>query len=427
MTDNQLTYIGYQTENTLVGIRRQDRRRHLYIIGKTGVGKSTLLKNLIIQDLRNGEGVAVIDPHGDLAEELLNYIPRNRIRHTLYFNPADLYHPIGFNILNQSNRDHYALVASNCVSIFKHLWSESWGPRLEYILHNSILTLLEIPNTTLLSLPRLLIEPSYRNQIIQRIKNPIVKKFWLEEYDTWTPAYRNEAIAPVQNKVGAFLTDPLLRNILSQPKSKFDLGWMMDNRRIFLANLSKGKVGEDASNLLGSLIITQFHLAAMQRVNQPEDERQDFHLYIDEFQNFNTDSFTAILSEARKYRLTLTIAHQYIDQLTPQLQASIFGNIGSLITFRIGSRDAEVLHKEFYPYYDQEKLQTIDRHQIYYKLSVNGITSQPDFCYTLPSLQPVHNENRKPTIIEQSRRHYARGRAEIETKIQKWLSNAKSP
>ena len=308
------------------------------------------------------------------------------------------------------------------MSVFRNLWADSWGARLEYILHNSILTLLEIPNATLLMLPRLLTDEGYRQGITQQIKNPVVKNFWVEEYNRWKPDFRSGAISPVQNKVGAFLTNPLLRNILSQNKNRFDLGWMMDNKRIFLANLSKGKIGEDTANLLGGLLITQLHLAGMRRVNLPEQQRLDYYIYADEFQNFATESFASILSESRKYHINLTIAHQFIDQLSPKLQASIFGNVGSLITFRIGSKDAEVLKKEFAPYFNTEDLQTANRYEIHTKISIDGITSRPFYAQTLPPTQPTLTEGHKKKIIRTSRERYGRKKEEIERKIKKWLN-----
>lgn len=404
-------------------LQRQDRRRHLYIIGKTGTGKSTLLKNLITQDIRDGEGVAVLDPHGDLVEELLNYIPSYRINDVVYFNPADLDYPVGFNILNQADSTLLPLVASNCVSVFKNLWSDSWGPRLEYILHNSILSLLEIPNSSLLLLPRLLTDQVYREEVIKKLQNSIVKNFWLSEFNRWNQKFQSEAISPVQNKVGAFLSDSLLRNILSQSKNKFDLGWMMDNRKIFLANLSAGQIGQHAANLLGGLLITQFHLSSMKRARLPEERRQDFYLYADEIQNFSTESFSSILSESRKYRLNLTLANQYLEQIPERIQKSIFGNIGSLVAFRVGSRDAEILKKEFAPFFDTEDLQTARRYEVHTKISVNGLTIKPFYMGTLPPEQPALDEGRKETIIKLSRQKYALKRQVIEEQIRKWLNN----
>ncbi len=350
MSDPYQTFIGHRQgwgSEVLFGIKNVGHRQHVYTIGKTGSGKTTLLRNLLIQHIEAGHGVGLIDPHGDLAEELLNHIPSSRTRDVVYFNPSDLEYPIGINLLANVPPDSRHLIASGIVAAFKSIWRDSWGPRMEYILYNSLAALLDCENVTLLGVTRLLTDSTFRARVIRQIRDPFVKNFWQEEYENYDERFRREAISPIQNKLGQFLMNPPIRNILGQVKSKIDFSFMMDNRRIFIANLSKGKLGADKANLLGSLLTTQFQLAAMARSDVPEKERQDFFLFIDEFQNFATDAFASILSEARKYRLCLTLSHQYIDQLPLEIRQAVFGNVGTLISFRVGNGDAEVLQKEF--------------------------------------------------------------------------------
>jgi type IV secretory pathway TraG/TraD family ATPase VirD4 len=320
------------------GISRIDARQHVYVIGKTGSGKTTLLRNLILQHITQGHGMGLIDPHGDLAEELLHHIPPSRAEHLCYFNPGDLEFPMGLNLLANVAPDDRHLVASGVVSAFKSIWHDSWGPRLEYILYNAISALLECENATLLGVNRMLTDDRYRAWVIRQIKDPFLRSFWAEEYEGYDPRFRREAIAPIQNKIGQFLLNPVVRNILGQVKSKVSIPFIMDQSRPFIANLSKGNLGQDKANLLGSLLATQVQLVAMARARFPEDERRDFHLFVDEFQNFSTDTFAAILAEARKYRLCLTLSHQYIDQLSLPIRQAVFGNVGTLIAFRVGRR-----------------------------------------------------------------------------------------
>lgn len=311
------------------GISAVDQRQHLYVIGKTGSGKTTLLRNMIVQHIGLGHGVGLIDPHGDLAEELLHHIPPHRADHLVYFNPGDIEYPIGLNLLTNVAPDDRHLVASGVVSAFKGIWHDSWGPRLEYILYNAVAALLDCPNTSLLGVNRMLTDDKYRSWVICQIKDPFIRAFWAEEYAGYDPRFQREAIAPIQNKIGQFLLNPVIRNILGQVKTKVSIPFVMDNGRLFVANLSKGQLGHDKANLLGSLLVTHFQLAAMARANRPESERRDFALVIDEFQNFSTDVFASILAEARKYRLCLTLSHQYIDQLTLPVRQAVFGNVGT--------------------------------------------------------------------------------------------------
>src|SRR5258707_482416 len=329
------------------GISAVDQRQHIYVIGKTGSGKSTLLRNLIIQHIMLGHGVGLIDPHGDLAEELLHHIPPSRADHLVYFNPGDLEFPIGLNVLANVAPDSRHLVASGIVGAFKGIWRDSWGPRLEYILYNAVSALLDCRNATLLGVNRMLTDPIFRAKVIRQIKDPFIRAFWAEEYEGYDERFKREAIAPIQNKIGQFLLNPVVRNILGQIKTKVSISFIMDNGRLFIANLSKGSLGHEKANLLGSLIVAQFQLGAMARSNRPEEERRDFYLFIDEFQNFSTDAFASILSEARKYRSCLVLSHQYIDQLPLPIRQAGLGNVGTLISVRVGYADAEGLEKEF--------------------------------------------------------------------------------
>jgi len=401
------------------GISRIDQRQHIYIIGKTGSGKTTLLRNLILQHIANGEGVGLIDPHGDLALELLDHIPPTRADHLCYFNPADLEFPIGMNLLANVALDERHLLASGIVAAFKGIWRDSWGPRLEYILYNAAAALLECANTTLLGVNRMLTDEKYRSWIVRQVKDPFIRSFWAEEYAGYEPRFQREAIAPIQNKIGQFLLNPVIRNILGQVKAKVSIPFIMDTGRLFIANLSKGQLGHDKANLLGSLLTTQFQLGAMARANRPEADRLDFHLYIDEFQNFSTDALTSILAEARKYRLCLILSHQYIDQLTLPIRHAVFGNVGTLIAFRVGFSDAEVLEKEFGKTLPASALTDFDRYEGVVKLLEDGTNKEPFRARMLPPLQ--FDYRRKDKLISQSRQRFATPRAVVETKINRWI------
>lgn len=421
---DQLIILGetnFRNERRRFGIRKEDRRRPLYIIGKTGMGKSTLLLNMIVQDIRLGNGVAVFDPHGDLAERILDYIPSRRINETIYFNPADTEYPIAFNPLHNPNNVPKHLVASGIVQVFKKIWIDSWGPRLEYILRNAILALLEQPGNTLLAVPRLLIDDRFRNKIIRQVKDPIIRNFWTVEYEQYPKVFKTETISPIQNKVGQFLSTSMMRNILGQTKTKFDLLDIMDSGKILLLNLAKGKIGEDNSSLLGSLMLSQLWLAAQRRASVPEYERRDFYLYIDELQSFATDEFPTILAEARKYRLNIAgMANQFISQLPENLASAILGNVGTLISFCLGSDDAETIDREFYPVFIEENLQNLPAYHAYLKLSIDGTTSEPFSAKTI-SIQKHQNESSVKKILEQTRQRYCMERFQIEDRIRKWL------
>jgi hypothetical protein len=404
------------------GIAAIDERHHVYIIGKTGSGKTTLLRNLIVQHIALGHGVGVIDPHGDLSEELLNLIPPKRADHLVYFNPGDLEFPIGLNPIGNVAPDARHLTASGIVGAFKGIWRDSWGPRLEYILYNAVSALLECRNQTLLGVNRLLVDDEYRARVIQQVKDPFTRAFWAEEYENYDERFKREAIAPIQNKLGQFLLNPVIRNILGQVKKKVDIPFVMDNGRLFIANLSKGRLGHDKANLLGSLLVTQFQLGAMARSGRPESERRDFYLFIDEFQNFSTDAFASILAEARKYRLCMALSHQYIDQLPLPIRQAVFGNVGTLIAFRIGSTDAEVMEKEFGNALPASSLADLERYETVVKLLVEGSNLQPFRAKMLP---PLGNPTgRKDKLIALSRERFAMPRRVIEDKLKRWMRRA---
>lgn len=425
MSQNDFTWFGYKESwgNNQVpfGMATADRRHHVYVIGKTGSGKTTFLRNLIVQHIAAGHGVGLLDPHGDLAQSLLEVIPPCRTDHLVYFNPADLEFPVGLNLLANVAKDERHLVASGIVSAFKSIWRESWGPRMEYILYNCIAGLLDCENTSILGLTRVLTDPVYREWMIRQIEDPFVRKFWTEEFASYDERFLREAISPIQNKVGQFLTNPPIRNTLGQVRSKIDIRYTMDTNRVFIANLAKGKLGEDKANLLGSLLVTQFQLAAMRRADIPEDERQDFFLFIDEFQNFTTDAFASILSEARKYRLNLTLSHQYIAQLSPEIRDAVFGNVGSLIAFRLGHSDAPILESEFGDAFIQSQFTELGRFEILVKHLQDGTTREPFRAKTFaPEEKPY---GRTENMIRRSRERFATPRDLVETRINRWLNS----
>ena len=414
----------FRGKDRIFGIQTKDRRQHVYVIGKTGTGKTTLIKNMVLQDIRNGSGVGIIDPHGEFVEDVLEHIPAERTNDVVYFNPVDAEYPIGFNVLEVPDMKYKHLVVSDLLGIFTKIWANVWSARMEYILQNCIMALLDTPGTTLLGVPRLLVDKDYRQKIVSNVKDPVVRSFWVHEYETWRDQFRNEAIVPIQNKVNQFLNTSFIRNIIGQPTSSLNVSQIMNEGKILLVNVSKGKVGEDNSALLGAMIITKVQLAAMERVRIAEEERKDFYLYVDEFQNFATDSFASILSEARKYRLNLIIAHQYVGQLvtdvSTKVRDAVFGNVGTMITFRVGAGDAEYLEKEFSPEFMQPDLINLPNFNVYLKLMVDGLTSRPFSATTLPALKFETDPEIKGKIIKASRERYARPREEVEAKIAQW-------
>ena len=410
----------YRNEFKKFGIKTDDRRRHMYLIGKTGMGKSTIQENMIVGDIRAGRGVAVVDPHGDLAEKIMEYIPENRIKDVVYFNPADIDFPIAFNVVEHVESHLQHLVASGLIGVFQKLWADSWGPRLEYILRNAILAILDFPGSTLLGVVRMLSDKAYRKRVVANIKDPVVKAFWEKEFASYADKFASEAVSPIQNKVGQFLSSALMRNIVGQTKSSINLREIMDEGKILIMNLSKGRIGEDNSALLGAMMITKIQLAAMSRVDIPEKERRDFYLYIDEFQNFSTDSFANILSEARKYRLDLILAHQYIEQLSEKVKPAVFGNVGTMVSFRVGSTDAEELAKEFAPTFTEEDLVNLPKYEMYLKLMIDGVASSPFSARGLPPLTSEERTGQEEKAIRYSREKYATPRAIVEEKIMSW-------
>jgi len=403
------------------GIKAKDRTRHIYVIGKTGMGKSTLLENMCIQDINNGNGLAFIDPHGKTAELFLDYVPEHRIKDVLYFAPFDMDFPISFNVMEDVGPDKRHLVVSGLMSAFKKIWVDAWSARMEYILNNTLLALLEYPDATLLSVNRMLADKDYRKKVVDHISDPSIKAFWTDEFAKYTERFAAEATPAIQNKVGQFTSNPLIRNIIGQPHSTFDIRKMMDEKKILIINLSKGLVGETNANLLGSMLITKIYLAAMSRADVSQDIHKlpNFYLYVDEFQSFANESFADILSEARKYKLNLTIAHQYIEQMPEEVRAAVFGNVGTMITFRVGAFDAEVLEKEFAPYFEAQDLVNLGFVQIYLKLMIDGISSQPFSARTLPPIEkPIVSF--KEQILKNSRAMFARPRAEVEANVREW-------
>lgn len=395
----------FKNEMQRYGIKNVDRRRHMYVIGKTGTGKSTLLANMAINDLRNNEGLCFIDPHGDAIDILLDYIPSSRINDVIYFNPADGERTVKINLFEGRNIEHRELIASGIVSIFHKLYEYSWGPRLEHFLRNALLTLLQMENARLSDIIELFTDKNFRKKVLDQLQDPVLRNFWEGEFEPLQDRLKNEAVAPILNKVGQFVSSPLVRNVVNADKSSFSIEQIMDEGKILLVNLSQGALGEDNATLLGAMLITKIQLAAMGRVNIPEEERRDFYLYVDEFQNFATSSFNKILSEARKYRLNLILANQYIAQIPEDVQKAIFGNCGSMVSFVMGSEDAQVFSREYGNKYSFDDLVSLNRHQIINRLSIDNILSSPFPAYTLP-LARSSNQNRDK-VIRVSRERYA--------------------
>ena len=428
MSDQQkVTYIGkvdFRNKELPFGIRENDRTKHTYVIGKSGMGKSTLLENLAIQDINNGEGICVIDPHGSMAEKLLDHIPESRIKDVVYFSPSDNDHPIGLNVLEKVPADKRYLVANGLMSAFKKIFVDGDGKatfsaRMEYVLNYIILALLENDNQTLLGINRMLFDKEYRKKIVANVTDPTVKDFWLNEYANYTEKTTQELAPGIQNKIGQFVSNPLIRNIIGQQKTSFNIRELMDNKKILIINLSKGKVGEGNANLLGSLLITKIYLAAMSRADidpYAAEKLPPFYFYVDEFQNFANESFASILSEARKYKLALTVAHQYVEQMTDEVKSAVFGNVGTMIVFRIGATDAEVFEKEFAPYFIMDDFVNLSAHQIYLRLMIDGVGSNPFSAHTLDPIQkPAHSFAK--AVISHTRNEYAKPRFVVEEEI----------
>jgi len=422
MDKDEINFFGlttFRNARKKFGIKTDDRRRHFYCIGKTGMGKSNLMENMAIQDIQEGRGVAYADPHGEGAEKLLDFVPASRINDVIFFNPADLDYPIAFNVMEKVDFRFRHLIAGGLMGVFKKVWPDVWSARMEYILNNSILALLEYPDATLLGVNRMLADVEYREKVVAKITDPIIKSFWTTEYSRYTQRYEIEATAAIQNKVGQFISNPLIRDIIGQTKSTIDMRDIMDKEKIFIMDLSKGRIGEDNSRLLGALLITKLQLAAMSRVDVSEEDRKDFYLYVDEFQNFATESFANILSEARKYRLNITLGHQYITQMEEEVRDAVFGNVGTLAVFRIGAEDAEYLEREFSPQFTAEDLVNLPKYNIYLKLMIDGVAGAPFSAETLPPPIPTEASNRDK-IIRASRERYGVRREIVDEKISRW-------
>jgi len=401
-----------------VPLTHNDRRRHLYLIGKSGTGKSTLLFNMMISDLAGGRGFALLDPHGDLARDVADAVPAQRTNDVVYFDPADLSHPVAFNPLAGVAVDRRPLVAAHIVAAFKHLWGESWGPRLEYILGNSLRLLLDAPGTTLLGLPRLLVDDTYRARLLTSCHDPVIRAYWLREFAEYQDRFATEAVAPIQNKIGALLSPPALRNIIGQKRSTIDIPGIMNGGRVLIVNLSKGRLGEGPAHLLGAFLATAFAQAAESRADIREADRRDFTLYADEFQNFATDSFASILSEARKWRLNLALAHQFLGQLPPLLRQAVIGSAGTLIAFRLGAEDAPLIADEL-GHHNPAALADTPNFAAWIKLMYNDSPTNARYMKTLPP--PVITSGRLPAIQARTRARHARPRAFVEQQIAKFV------
>ena len=422
----QITYFGItdaRNKRIPFGIKTKDRSRHLYVIGKTGMGKSNLLEVMGIQDLRNGNGMCFIDPHGKTAELLLEHIPPERKDDVLYFAPFDTDHPVSFNVLEDVGEQKRHLVVSGLMSSFKKIWLDAWSARMEYILTNTLLALLEYPDATLLMVNKMLSDKTFRKKVVDNVTDVSVKSFWVDEFANYTERMAAEAVPAIQNKVGQFTANPLIRNILGQSKSTFDLRELMDNKKIIIVNLSKGRIGESNAQLLGSMLVTKIYLAAMSRADVSEETLQtlpSFYLYVDEFQSFANESFADILSEARKYKLSLNIAHQYIEQMPEEVRNAVFGNVGTMITFRVGATDAEHLEKEFSPVFLAQDIVNLGRFQMYLRLMIDSVGSQPFSAMGLPPLEHM-SEPVVDDIVNSSRRQFANPKNEVDVSVQKML------
>jgi hypothetical protein len=427
---NRITYFGetdFRGARTKFGIKAIDRTRHMYVIGKTGMGKSTILENMAIQDVQSGDGIVFMDPHGGSADKILEFVPEDRIRDVVYFAPFDSEFPIAFNVLEDVGVDKRPLVASGLMSSFKKIWVDAWSARMEYILNNILLALLEYPDATLLGVNRMLSDKDYRKKVVENVTDSSVKAFWVDEFAKYSDKYMQEAGAAIQNKIGQFATNPLVRNIIGQPRSSFDIRQIMDSSKILIVNLSKGRIGEQNANLLGGMLITKIYLSAMSRADATPQVLQalpNCYLYVDEFQSFASDSFADILSEARKYKLNLIIAHQYVEQMSEAVRAAVFGNVGSMIIYRVGSFDAQVFEKELAPAFNAEDIVNLGKYQMYLRLMINGVGSKPFSGTGMAPIKETHRSFAKE-IIDSSREQFAAPRAQVEENIRSWYDDGK--
>ncbi|MDQ5901667.1 MAG: hypothetical protein QG580_382 [Patescibacteria group bacterium] len=422
---DRITYFGetdFRGKKTRFGIKAEDRSRHVYVIGKTGMGKSTLLENMASQDIKNGEGLCFIDPHGSAIDTLIEYIPEERLNDVIYFAPFDSEYPISFNVLETVPEDQRYLVVQGLMSTFDKIWPDTFSERMKYILSNTLLALLEYPGSTLLGVNRMYADKGYRQEVVKNISDPTVKTFWVDEFEKWDERFMREATAAIQNKIGQFTANPLVRNIIGQKNSSFDFREVMDKKKILLINLSKGRIGEQNSGLLGGMLITKIYLAAMSRADVSKSDMADlppFFLFVDEFQNFANESFADILAEARKYKLNLTIAHQYVAQMEDEVRDAVFGNVGTTISFRVGPLDAELLEKVFVPTFTQEDIVNLGRFQMYLTLMIDGVGSKPFSAVSLSPL-PKNPISFRDEVIDYSRNNFANKREVIEQYINEW-------
>lgn len=425
MSGESVTYFAetdFRGQKRTFGIKNEDRSRHVYVIGKTGMGKSTLLENMAAQDITNGEGMCFIDPHGSAIDTLLEYIPEERIKDVVYFAPFDSDFPTSFNVMEDVGPDQRHLVVSGLMSAFKKIWVDAWSARMEHILNNTILALLEYPGSTLLGVNRMYADKGFREEVVKHLKDPAVKSFWNEEFAKWDERFMREATAAIQNKIGQFTANPLIRNIVGQSKSSFDIRELMDTKKIFLVNLSKGRIGEQNAALLGAMIVTKIYLAAMSRAEVSKSDMAalpPFFLFVDEFQNFANDSFSDILAEARKYKLNLTIAHQYIEQMEESVRDAVFGNVGTTICFRVGPLDAEIMEKIFLPTFTAEDIVNLGKYQIYLTLMIDGVGSKP---FSATNMAPLKRKSisYREEVINNSRNLYSHERGEVQSGIEAW-------
>ncbi|MBI5413205.1 DUF87 domain-containing protein [Candidatus Peregrinibacteria bacterium] len=418
---NEVSFFGitnFHNQNFKFGLKQSDRRRHLYVVGKSGTGKSKMLELLIAADVLAGRGVGVLDPHGDLVDAILKYVPKERIDDVVYFNPADYDFPIAFNPLEQVPQELRVRVTIGFIDIFKKLFGNNWTNRLEHVLRYTTLALLDSPNTTVLSILKMLSDKNYRQKIVARIQDSVIKNFWVNEFAAWSEKFDNEAIMPILNKVGQFVSTALIRNIVGQTQNKVDIAKIMNEGKILLMRISKGNLGEENAELIGSMVVTKIQQAAMARTTIPEEQRRDFYLYCDEFQYFATDTFAEILSEARKYHLNLIMAHQYMGQLTHKIRTTAFGNVGTIISFRVGAEDAAILENEYTPVFKVRDIINLGVREFYIKMSVDG-ELRDAFSGRTINVQ-VPKDNYTDEIIKRSRARYSTPRAEVENELKKW-------
>jgi energy-coupling factor transporter ATP-binding protein EcfA2 len=417
--DRRITYFAAthtRGKREMFGIRAIDRGKHVYVIGKTGMGKSTMLENMAIQDIQNGEGIAFIDPHGSTAEKLLDFVPYDRIKDVVYFAPFDTDYPMGFNVMEDVGYDKRHLVVSGLMGALKRIWVDAWSARMEYILQNTLLALLEYPGSTLLDVNRMLTNKDFRKAVIDTVQDPIVKAFWTQEFAGFTDRYTAEATPAIQNKIGQFVANPLIRNIVGQSKSSFDIRKLMDERKILIVNLSKGRMGETNASLLGSMLTVKIYLAAMSRADEPASRMAKlprFYFFVDEFQSMMNEAFADILSESRKYKLALTLANQYVEQMEENVRNAVFGNVGTMITFRVGPFDAETLKTIYEPTFRPEDLVNLGIGEIYLTLMIDGVGTPPFSAQTIPPIEAPDISYRED-VINASRAQFGRPRMQVE-------------